>query len=448
MGDESLFQASARRLSGDGFAAPIVVTGNRFRFIVTEQLAGVEISPEDVVIEPEARNTAPAVAAAALMIARKAPEALMLVAPSDHVIPDGAAFRAAVSQARERAEQGDIVTFGIAPTRPETGYGYLELALDAKRQTNGALPLEGFVEKPDAERAREMVESGRFLWNAGIFLSSAKTMLAAFEAHAPDVLALVQAAVDSATADLGFTRLESETWAALPDVSLDYAVMEKASNLAVMPYSGHWSDLGAWDAVWQESAPDEAGCVTTDRALAIDCEDTLLRSEDGSQTIVGIGLQDIVAIAMPDAVLVTRKSQSQRAQEAVSALKALDAPQAVQLPVDHRPWGNFQCLVKGQRFQVKRIVVKPGGQLSLQSHHHRAEHWIVVEGTAQVTVGEEVKLVTENQSVYVPLGARHRLENPGMVDVVMIEVQTGTYLGEDDIIRYEDVYARRRKPSA
>jgi mannose-1-phosphate guanylyltransferase/mannose-6-phosphate isomerase len=442
IGDESLFQGSARRLSGEGFAAPVVVTGDLFRFIVTEQLAAVEIAPLSILIEPEARNTAPAVAAAALMLAGRDPDALLLIAPSDHVIPDAVHFRAAVAAAVPRGVAGDIVTFGIAPTRPETGYGYLELGLGADPQAGTPQPLARFVEKPDVARAAEMIGAGQYLWNAGIFLASAATLITAYEQHAPQMLAQTRAALDAAKTDLGFTRLDPATWATLPDLSIDYAIMEKATNLAVMPYKGPWSDLGGWEAVWQASSRDADGTATTAGSLAIDCRDTLLRSEAPGQRIVGIGLEDVVAIAMPDAVLVTRKSQSQRAKEAVAALRAIGAPQAESFPVDHRPWGHFESLALGPRFQVKRIVVKPGAALSLQSHNHRAEHWIVVEGTAKVTIDDETRLVTENQSVYVPLGAAHRLENPGKVDVVMIEVQTGTYLGEDDIIRYEDVYAR------
>ncbi len=341
-----------------------------------------------------------------------------------------------------RAQAGDIVTFGIAPTRPETGYGYLELAESGDPQAATPQPLARFIEKPDAARAAEMIADGRYLWNAGIFLASAATLVAAYEAHAPETMAQSRASLDAAKTDLGFTRLDPSAWEAVPDLSIDYAIMEKATNLAVMPYTGPWSDLGGWEAVWQESNPDSDGTATSAGSLAIDCRDTLLHAEAPGQRIVGIGLEDIVAIAMPDAVLVTRKSQSSRAKEAVAALRMIDAPQAETFPVDHRPWGYFESLAKGQRFQVKRIVVKPGAALSLQSHHHRSEHWIVVEGTAQVTVDGEVRLVTENQSVYIPLGAVHRMENPGKVDLTLIEVQTGVYLGEDDIIRYEDVYAR------
>lgn len=442
LSDESLFQSSTRRLSGDCFAAPVIVTGDPFRFIVTEQLAAVEMVAQAVLIEPAARNTAPAVAAAVLLVAEKDPETLLLIAPSDHVIPDTEGFRESLIQAVPRAFMGDIVTFGIRPTRPETGYGYLELAVGADPKANSPQPLARFVEKPDALRAAAMTADGRYFWNAGIFLASAATLLAAYEEHAPQILAYTRAALAAAKTDLGFTRLDSEAWAAVPDLSIDYAIMEKARNLAIMPYSGEWSDLGGWEAVWEASHPDEAGNATSEGSLAIDCRDTLLRSEAPGQRLVGIGLEDIVAIAMADAVLVTRKSQSQRAKEAVAALRSIRAQQAETFPIDHRPWGHFESLARGARFQVKRIVVRPGATLSLQSHHHRSEHWIVVEGTAKVTVDKEIRLVSENQSVYIPLGAIHRMENPGKVDLVLIEVQTGSYLGEDDIVRYEDVYAR------
>lgn len=443
LGEESLFQRSARLLSGEDFEAPVVVTGEPFRFIVTEQLAAVEQAPRSLLIEPSSRNTAPAVAAAAKLLAGHDPETLLLVAPTDHVIPDADLFHARINAAAPAARAGNIVTFGIIPTRPETGYGYLELAQGSDISADEPQPLVRFVEKPCAEAASDMMAQGNYLWNAGIFLASAKTLLAAYKAYAPSMLDRVEKALAQASTDLGFTRLDADAWASLEDLSIDYAVMEKATNLVVIPYPGAWSDLGAWEAVWQAGEPDTTGTVTSPGAVAIDCRDTLLRSESVSQRIVGIGLDDIVAIAMPDAVLVTRKSQSQRAKEAVAALRDLGASQADALSVDHRPWGNFESLSRGQRFQVKRIVVKPGASLSLQSHHHRAEHWIVVQGTAKVTIDEEVHLISENQSVYVPLGAVHRLENPGKLDIVLIEVQTGAYLGEDDIVRYEDVYERK-----
>ncbi len=441
-GDDSLFQQAALRLSGPGFAAPTIVTGNDFRFIVTEQLAACEIAPRAVMIEPEARNTAPAVLAAALALAAEDPKALLLVAPTDHVIPDAAAFRAAVRAASARALAGDLVTFGIAPVRSEPGYGYLELAEGADSAGATPQPLARFVEKPDAARAADMLAAGRFLWNAGIFLFTAESLIAAFRAHAPEVLPPVEAAVAGAVRDLGFLRLAGDPWAAVPEISIDYAIMERAENLAVMPYGAGWSDLGGWDAVWQESEPDGAGNVISARSTAIDCTGTLLRSESDRMELVGIGLSDMIAIATGDAVLVAPRTEAQRVKEAVKALAARGAAQATEFPTDHRPWGWFESLAIGPRFQVKRIVVNPGAALSLQSHHHRSEHWIVVEGTAKVTVDDEVQLVSENQSVYIPLGAVHRLENPGKVPMVLIEVQTGSYLGEDDIIRYEDVYAR------
>ncbi|TGD44056.1 mannose-1-phosphate guanylyltransferase/mannose-6-phosphate isomerase [Pseudotabrizicola sediminis] len=445
-GTESLFQGAARRLRGDGFTAPVVITGNDFRFIVVEQLAGIETAPQAILIEPAGRNTAPAVLAAALHLQALDPDALMLVAPSDHVVPDDAAFRAAVQAATARALAGDIITFGITPTRAETGYGYLELAAGADAQAAIPQSLARFVEKPDAATATNMLNAGNFLWNAGIFLFTAATLIKAFQAHAPQVLGPVQAAVENARPDLAFTRLDPAAWEGVPDISIDYAIMEKAANLAVMPFSAGWSDLGGWDAVWQESGPDASGNVSSANATAIDCEDTLLRSESPRIELVGIGLSDIIAIATTDAVLVAHKSQSQRVKEAVAILKARGATQATTFPTDHRPWGMFESLVIGSRFQVKRIVVNPGAALSLQSHHHRSEHWIVVQGTARVTVDGEVRLLTENQSVYIPLGAVHRMENPGKLPMVLIEVQTGSYLGEDDIIRYEDVYSRGQGP--
>lgn len=443
MGEETLFQASARRLSGPGFTPPLVLTGADFRFIVTEQLAAAGIDPGAVLIEPEGRNTAPAVLAAALWLAREDPDALMLVAPSDHVIPRADAFRTAVAAGEPAARAGQLVTFGIAPTHAETGYGYLELA---GAPGDLAIPrphaLARFVEKPDAARAAEMLAAGHYLWNAGIFLFSAAAALAAFRAHAPDLIAPVEAALAAAKPDLGFLRLDPEAWAAAPDISLDYAVMERAGNLSVVPFTAGWSDLGGWDAVWRESARDASGVALSGPATAIDCRNTLLRSEDPGLELVGLGLRDVIVVAMPDAVLVADAARAQDVRQAVAALKEKAAKQAESFPKDHRPWGWFESLVTGERFQVKRIVVHPGAALSLQSHHHRSEHWIVVQGTAKVTVDGAVKLVSENESVYVPLGAVHRLENPGKLPMVLIEVQTGAYLGEDDITRYEDVYAR------
>lgn len=441
-GEESLYQASAQRLSGTGFAAPMIVTAADFRFIVIEQLAALEIAPSDILIEPAAKNTAAAICAAALALEARTPGALMLVAPSDHVIPDAARFRSVVQAATPAAMTGQLVTFGIRPDRAETGYGWLELSTPTPDFAPEPQPLQSFVEKPDARRAEALLAGGMHLWNAGIFLFSTTAILDAFSNHAPDVLKDTREAFEGAEEDLSFTRLAPEPWSGLPDISIDYAVMERAPNLSVVPYAGAWSDLGDWHAVWREADPDTAGTVTAGPASALDCRGTLLQATSETQELVGIGLTDIIAVAMPDAVLVAHRDRAQDVKQAVAALKAKAASQAETLPRDYRPWGWFESLVVGSRFQVKRIVVHPGAALSLQSHHHRSEHWIVVEGTARVTVDQDIKLVSENESVYIPLGAVHRMENPGKVPLTLIEVQTGSYLGEDDIIRYEDIYAR------
>ncbi|MFV0492612.1 MAG: mannose-1-phosphate guanylyltransferase/mannose-6-phosphate isomerase [Pseudorhodobacter sp.] len=439
MGEESLFQASARRFSGEGFAPPLIVTANDFRFIVAEQLDAIGLAPMGILIEPEGRNTAPAAIAAALYAAERDPEAMILLAPSDHAVPDPAAFCQAVTLGAAAAAEGQIVTFGITPARAETGYGWLEVG---EPTHDGVNRLTRFIEKPDQARADTLLSEGRHLWNAGIFLARARTLIAAYETHAPEILVPVRDAVAAAAKDLSFTRIDPDHWAGVPSESIDYAVMEKARNISVVRFDGAWSDMGSWEAVWQEMAKDGAGNALSNHATALDCENSLLRSEGAEQELVGIGLKNVVAVAMRDAVMVADLSDSQNVKQAVSVLRARKAKQATQFPVDHRPWGWFETLVLADRFQVKRIHVHPGAALSLQSHVHRAEHWIVVQGTAKVTVDDKVQLVTENQSVYIPLGAKHRMENPGKVPMVLIEVQTGSYLGEDDIIRYEDVYAR------
>ena len=438
-GEVTLFQAAAQRLAGPGYAAPVVVTNSDFRFIVADALAAIACPPQAILIEPAARNTAPAVLAAALHLVAQDPGAIMLVAPSDHVIPDVAAFRAAVDAALAAALAGQIVTFGITPDRAETGYGWLKLTAAPEA---GPVALSGFVEKPQADAAQAMLASGSYLWNAGIFLMQAQTLIAAVRSHAPELLAPVQAAVDGAKADLAFLRLASGPWLTVADISIDYAVMERAANIMAMPFGAGWSDLGDWQAVWRDAGPDTCGNVMHGTVTALGCTNSLMRSESDGVALVGIGLENMIVVAMPDAVLVADKSRAQEVKQAVAALRAKGAAQAETFPRDHRPWGWFETLALGDRFQVKRIVVHPGAALSLQSHVHRAEHWIVVSGTARVTVDASATLVTENQSVYIPLGAKHRLENPGRVPMVLIEVQTGTYLGEDDITRYEDVYAR------
>jgi mannose-1-phosphate guanylyltransferase/mannose-6-phosphate isomerase len=444
IGDKTLFQSSAQRLTSSktlDFASHITLTNPDYRFIIGEQLQEVGIDPGPILIEPEAKNTAAAILAASIFVHSKDENAVLLVAPSDHVIPGTDDFHAAIKVGLSHVQNQKMVTFGIKPTHPETGYGYLELATGSI-DDRGTSDLEKFIEKPDLQDAKQMLEAGHYLWNAGIFLFRAQDMIDAFRTYAPETLDLVSKAVNEASSDLGFLRLAPEPWSELKDISIDYAIMEKAQNLVAVPYTSKWSDLGGWDAVWAESNPDALGNVTSETAHAIECSNSLLRSESSGQQVVGIGLNDIMAIAMPDAVLVAPKDRAQDVKKAVELLKTKYIVQAEILPKDHRPWGWFESLALGERFQVKRICVKPGASLSLQSHNHRSEHWIVVEGTAKVTIDEDVKLVAEGQSVYVPLGAVHRMENPGKLPMVLIEVQIGTYLGEDDIIRYEDLYAR------
>ena len=442
VGVDTLFQRSALRLSSSAqmaFAKHIVVTHSDFRFIVVEQLMKVGIDPGAILIEPKSKNTAPAILAATLYAYNNDKDAVLLVAPSDHVIPDTAAFHSALSLGLKEVLCGKIAAFGISPTHPETGYGYLSLATTVK---NEPVVVKDFIEKPDQATAQSLIEMGTCLWNAGIYMFRAKDLIEAFKKIAPSFMLPVEQSVVDGKSDLGFFRLDSESWSNCESLSIDYAIMEHTSNLVAVPFSAGWSDLGDWAAVWEEMGPNEDGVVISENAHAIDCTNTLLRSESSSQELIGFGLDNIIAIAMPDAVLVTHKNRVQDIKKIVSRLKKNNIKQAEVFPKDYRPWGWFETLTMEARFQVKRILVNPGAALSLQSHHHRSEHWVVVEGTAKVTVNMDAKIVTEGQSVYIPLGATHRMENPGKLPMVIIEVQTGAYLGEDDIIRYADVYAR------
>ena len=442
IGETSLFQQSAIRLSSSSslrFASPITLTNNDFRFIVSEQMQEVDIEPGPILIEPEAKNTAPAILAASLYAFNVDSNAVLLVAPSDHVIPDTNAFHKTIGLALSFLKQGKIVTFGVSPTRAETGYGYLELS-NSHDFDSGA--VKRFVEKPDEKTAQSMLENGNFLWNSGIFMFRAEEMLNSFKEHAIEIYENVSLAVDGATKDLGFLRLNPGAWAKCDDVSIDYAIMEQSDNLVACRFQAGWSDLGGWDAVWKEMVPDKNGVVKSKNAHAINCKNTLLRAENATQELVGLGLDNILAVAMPDAVLVAHKDHAQNVKVIISELKSKNIPQAEVFPKDHRPWGWFETLALHGQFQVKKILVKPGAALSLQSHRHRSEHWIVVEGTAKVILGQEVRLVSEGESVYIPLGEIHRLENPGKLPMILIEVQTGVYLGEDDIVRYEDLYKR------
>jgi len=438
--DESLYQMTLRRLSGEGFAAPLIMTGDDFRFMAVEQAAALGLSDARVVVEPMGRDTAPAILTAALLLAKDDPDAMMLVAPSDHVIGDTPGFVQAVHAGERAAARGALVTFGITPDRPETAYGYLELS--AKPQDGSAVRLKSFREKPDLATAEGFLAAGTYLWNSGIFLFRAADVIAAFDEHAPDLSLPARAAIDSGAEDLDFFRLGAEAYGKAKAISFDYAVMEQAKGVMAVPLDCGWSDLGSWDALWQAASPDADGVASSGAVTAVDCHDSYLRSEDAGMRLVGLGLNGIVAVAMRDAVLVADKSRAQEVKTVVEVLRQAGADQADHYPRFHRPWGWYETLCIDARFQVKRIMVKPGGVLSLQSHHHRSEHWVVVSGTAEVTVGEEVKLISENQSVYIPLGTVHRMANPGKLPMYLIEVQTGSYLGEDDIVRYEDIYNR------
>jgi mannose-1-phosphate guanylyltransferase/mannose-1-phosphate guanylyltransferase/mannose-6-phosphate isomerase len=438
-GAESLFQTAARRFDAPGFASPLVLTAEDFRFIVAEQLGKAGLQPQALMIEPEARNTAPAAIAAALMLTLVEPEALMLIVPTDQLIDDPAAFRAVVDRGTRAAREGRIVTFGIRPTHAETGYGWLDCGAPSHP---GVERLERFIEKPDTGVAATLFASPRCLWNAGIFLTRADVLIAEAARYAPATLAAAREALAGARLDLGFVRLSAAAWAMTEALSLDHAIMERSALLSVVRYDGQWTDLGSWAAVFDEVDHDPEGNASMGHAAAIGCRNTFLRSDHDGVELVGIGLTNIVAVATRDAVLVADKGSAQSVRLAVETLKARGAPQATAFARDHRPWGWYETIGAGTRFQVKRIHVDPGAALSLQSHLHRSEHWVVVQGTARVTLGERISLVAENQSIYVPLGEVHRLENPGHLPVELIEVQTGAYLGEDDIIRYDDRYAR------
>lgn len=440
--DYSLFQHAVRLVGTAAFAAPVVVTGADHRFRVMEQLARIDCAPGAILVEPDARNTAPAVLAAALYLYHLDPDALMLVLPSDHRITDVDGFRATVAAAASRAVSGDLVTFGIRPDRAETGYGYLKPidhgALDAKTPQ----PLVRFVEKPDAVNAQRMLDGGRHLWNAGIFLMSVRAVIQAYELLANEIFAAVNDAVGEARSEGGFTQLGKRGWLQATNISVDFAIMEKAANLAVMPFTGQWSDLGDWASVWRDGGPDAEGNLLVGDALSFDCRDSMIRSEVPDQMVLGLDLDQMVVVATNDAVLVAPRSSSQRLSMVVNELRKRERPEADRGRRDHRPWGWYESIAVREGFQVKQIVVSPHQALSLQSHNHRAEHWIILAGIARITVDDSLQDIGPGGYIFIPLGAIHRLENVTNDLVVMVEVQIGSYLGEDDIIRYSDRYAR------
>ena len=443
LGEKSLFQMTVERLCSTGrmnFSKPVILTNNDFRFMVAEHLNEIGIDPGPIIIEPASKNTAPAILAACkYLLKTHDPTEIVLVAPSDHVIPDTEHFHDALLQGLSEVQKGRIVTFGIEPESPETGYGYLKLA---DGELNEPSAVAEFVEKPDYETASEMLKSKRYLWNAGIFLFRIQDIMEEYEKQVPSLISAVSASVESGEIDLGFFRLERDAWSLCDNLSVDYAVMEGAGSISAVRLSSHWTDLGDWSAVSREMN-DENGMSLSQNAFQIDCSNSMLRSENESQVVVGLGLENLLVVAMSDAVLVANKNEAQKVKNVVELLKKHDVMQAEKYFKDFRPWGWFESLVSGARFQVKKICVLPGAALSLQSHHHRSEHWIVVVGTAKVTIDGEIKMVAEGQSVYVPLGAIHRMENPGKIPMMLIEVQTGSYLGEDDIFRFEDKYDRK-----
>ncbi len=441
-GERTMIQQTALRLEGLAAAAPVVVCNEAHRFLVAEQLRQLRMEPQAILLEPVGRNTAPAIALAAHAALGTAagPEAadpLLLVLPADHVIRDVPAFHRAVHAALGAARQGQLVTFGIVPTAPETGYGYIQRG----PASGEVFRIARFVEKPDAARAQDFLRSGEHYWNSGMFLFGARRYLEELERLAPQIARACAAAFAAAKADLDFTRIDKRLFEACPADSIDYAVMEKTSDAVVVPLAAGWSDVGSWDALHEASEPDAHGNVSRGDVICEDSQRCYLYSE--SRLVAAVGLEDHVVVETKDAVLVAPRNRVQDVKKLVSRLKEGGRYEHSLHREVFRPWGSYDSIENGPRFQVKRLNVKPGAVLSLQLHHHRAEHWIVVSGTARITRGDEVFLLEENQSTYIPIGVRHRIENPGKIPLHIIEVQSGSYLGEDDIVRLEDHYGRK-----
>ncbi|HFF6210985.1 mannose-1-phosphate guanylyltransferase/mannose-6-phosphate isomerase [Stenotrophomonas maltophilia] len=433
-GELTMLQATWQRVAPLAARGPLVIANEEHRFVAAEQLQQVGAEPAAIILEPVGRNTAPAIAVAALEATRDGADALLLVLPSDHVITDEAAFRSAVQAAANAADAGKLVTFGIVPTGPETGYGYIKAA-----DGQGVRAVERFVEKPDLETATGYVSSGQYYWNSGMFLFKASRYLQELERFQPEMLASSRQAWQQARRDADFTRLDKDAFTAVPSDSIDYAVMEKTADAVVIPLDAGWNDVGSWTALRDVSQQDGDGNAHQGDVIAIDCRNTYAYAQ---RLVALVGLDDVIVVETDDAVLVGKADRMQEVKTVVAKLKAEGRSEATWHRKVYRPWGAYDSIDNGERFQVKRITVKPGGTLSLQMHHHRAEHWIVVSGTAEVTRGSEVILLSENQSTYIPLGVTHRLRNPGKLPLELIEVQSGSYLGEDDIVRFEDTYGR------
>ncbi|MCX7157479.1 MAG: mannose-1-phosphate guanylyltransferase/mannose-6-phosphate isomerase [Rhodocyclales bacterium] len=447
LGGESLLQNTLRRLEGLPLGTPIIVSNQEYRFITAEQLRQLGLVDWTLLLEPAGRNTAPALTAAALYAARDGADPILLATPADHHVRNAEAFREAVLRGLPEAERGAVVTFGIVPDRPETGYGYIEARSDAAGSAVRA--LIAFAEKPDLATAQGYLAGGHHLWNSGIFMLRASVWLKAIGHFAPEILAACRKAVDAAHDDGDFVRLDAAAFAECPADSIDYAVMEKlpaATELGipsrVIPLDVGWSDVGAWDALWQAIDRDADDNAVKGDVWMEDSHGNLVIAEHG--LVACIGCENMVVVETADAVLIAPKSRTQEVKRIVSRLKAAGRSEVDLHRKVHRPWGWYDGIDSGERFQVKRIVVRPGATLSLQMHHHRAEHWVVVRGTAKVTRGDEIILLGENESTYIPLGVKHRLENPGQIPLEIIEVQSGSYLGEDDIVRFEDNYGRKQ----
>lgn len=438
-GDSTLFQQTvARAKTLPGAVSPIVVCSEDHRFLVAEQLQMLGVSDASILLEPVARNTAPAIALAALQALSRDPDATLLVLPADHLIGDTDSFSDAVRRALPLAADGWLVTFGIRPDAPETGFGYIRRG---NPLNDSGYQVDAFVEKPDRATAESYLETGAYDWNSGMFLFRASRLLEELAQQVPSIHAGVATAFESAHADLDFVRIDKEAFAQVPEDSIDYAVMERTRRAAVVPVSCEWSDIGSWAALWAASERDGNGNRLEGDVLALDSDNCFVRSTD-RRMVALLGVHDLVVVDTPDAVLVAARDHAQDVKKLVDQLKAADRPEHMFHRKVYRPWGSYDSIDMGERFQVKRIVVKAGAALSLQKHHHRAEHWIVVSGTAEVTRDNEVFMLSENQSTYLPLGSIHRLRNIGKVPLELIEVQSGSYLGEDDIVRLEDVYGR------
>ncbi|MEY2884001.1 MAG: mannose-phosphate guanyltransferase [Pseudomonadota bacterium] len=439
--ERSMLQDTAGRVADPAlFAPPVVICNQEHRFIIAEQLRQIGLGPAAIVLEPIGRNTAAAAAVAALRIVESEPDALMLLLPADHVIRDAQAFHASVAAAVRAARADHLVTFGIVPTAPETGYGYIRRG-EALAGHDGAFRVAEFVEKPPRATAQRYLEAGDYVWNSGMFVLPVRRYLAELERYEPAVLAACRAALAAGTSDLDFFRLDAGAFAASPSISIDYAVMERTDRAVVVPCDIGWTDVGAWSSLWEIGAKDGDGNVCLGDTIVQDSRNCYVREECGALVAL-LGVDDLVVVATDDAILVTSKDKAQDIKPLVERLKKAGRSEPLLHRRVHRPWGSYQSLHSGDRFQVKRLNVAPGARLSLQKHYHRAEHWVVVNGTALVTRGDERILLRENESVYIPLGTAHRLENPGKVPLTLIEVQSGAYLGEDDIVRMDDNYGR------